>query len=61
MDLHPFMPGIDVARYALLSITAPPFRYFRREERRAKDNNVQGDDIIWEVPGQLRSHRSLQW
>src|SRR5689334_10063270 len=26
MDLHPFMPGIDVARYALLSITAPPFR-----------------------------------
>ena len=25
MDLHPFMPGIDVARYALLSIIAPPF------------------------------------
>jgi|GEM_PF-3254267 hypothetical protein len=26
LDLHPFMSGIDVARYALLSIIAPPFQ-----------------------------------
>jgi hypothetical protein len=25
MELQSFMPGIDVARYALVSITAPPF------------------------------------
>src|SRR5260370_14907631 len=56
MQLHPFMLGIDVARRALLIISAPPFRYFRRGEACAKDNNfypVWSDDTIWKMPGQL--------
>ncbi len=56
MQLHTFMPGIDVARRALLGISIHPFRYFRRGEARAKDNNlypVWSDDTIWKMPGQL--------
>ena len=56
MQLHTFMLGIDVARRALLGIPTPPFRYFRRGEACAKDNNlypVWGDDTIWKMLGQL--------
>ena len=58
MQLHTFMLGIDVARRALLLISTPPFRYFRRGQARAKDNHlypVWGDDTIWKMPGQLCS------
>ena len=50
------MLGIDVARRALLLISTPPFRYFRRGEACAEDNNlylVWSDDTIWKMPGQL--------
>jgi hypothetical protein len=56
MQLHTFMLGIDVARRALLLISPPPFRYFRRREACAKNKNlypVWGDDTIWKMLGQL--------
>lgn len=56
------MLGIDVARRALLGISTPPFRYFRRGEACAKDNNlypVQGDDTIGKMLGQLLRLRSF--
>src|SRR5256884_4873833 len=56
MQLHPFMPGIDVAWRELLLISTSPFRYFRRGEACVKDKNlypVWGDDTIWKMLGQL--------
>src|SRR5258706_5409522 len=58
MQLHTFMLGIDVARRALLLISTPPCRYFRRGEACAKAKNlypVWSDDTIWNMLGQLCS------
>lgn len=52
MDLHPFMPGINVARYALLSITAPPFRTGGASLFAPKTIKYRGDHSIWRVFGQ---------
>src|SRR5262249_47190039 len=52
MHLHSFMPGIDVARYALLSITAPPFRTGGPKRDAPKTIKYRGDHSIWRVSGQ---------
>ncbi len=51
MQLHTFMPGVDVARYALLVISIPPFRIAARETCAKVTNlySVWGDDTIWKM------------